>query len=245
MLGDKETNIKIGGDFDPIPMDKYTVQIADVNLKTQFNKFKGVDQELLVYQYVILDEKAMPEGDETTRGRLLWHRMTQNLSSKSWLMKLARAVYGRDLTREELEAFDPEALIGKQIDVMVEQKPSTDGSTIYNNVVSYSKVVTPLEPWAIDNTASVTVERESTPATLPTPIEKTVKLPDLDSDFEDAFAKPKVTKKVKVKEEDEDEEVDDDEIAKIEADLKKAKAKAKAKKTKTKTKVKAHEVIKN
>ena len=240
MLGDKETNIKIGGDFDPIPMDKYTVQVADVNLKTQFNKFKGVDQELLVYQYVILDEKAMPEGEETTRGRLLWHRMTQNLSTKSWLMKLARAVYGRDLTREELEAFDPEAIIGKQIDVMVEQKPSADGSTIYNNVVSYSKNIKPLEEWAIDRTAPVTIERETTPATPPTPPTQPTVAPDLDSggsDFADAFP------------EEEDDEIGDDEVAKIEESLKKAKAKvkkAKFKNTADKTKpVKAHEVIKN
>ena len=58
MLEGKKLNIKIGGDFEPIPMDKYTVQIADVNLKSQFNKFKGVEEEMLNFQYVILDKKS-------------------------------------------------------------------------------------------------------------------------------------------------------------------------------------------
>ena len=215
MLGDKKANIKIGGDFDPIPMDKYTVQIDDVELKEQFNKFKQEDQELLVYRYVILDEKPMPNSEETTRGRFLWHRVTQNLSPKSWLMKLAQAVYGRPLTREEMEAFDPEALIGKQIDVMVEQKPSADGSTIFNNVVSYSKVVKPLEAWFTDQREKTVIEKTSTPATPPTP---QTELPDLDSNFEDAFEESKV-----------EEVLEDDEEVKEEPKAKKSKAKTKNK----------------
>ncbi len=162
MLDGKKANIKIGGDFDPIPMDKYTVQIADVNLVTQFNKFKGEEVEMLNYQYIILDEKPMPDSEETTRGRFLWHRLGQSLGSRSWLLKLAKAVEGRDLTRDEMEKFDPEALVGRQVDVMVEQNPSKDGTAIYNNVVAYSKTLKVLEK--VDFSApKPEIEKESKP----------------------------------------------------------------------------------
>ena len=164
MLEGKKLNIKIGGDFEPIPMDKYTVQIADVNLKSQFNKFKGVEEEMLNFQYVILDKKAMPDSSETTWGRYLWHRMSQALSTKSWLLKLAKAVYGRELTREEMEKFDPEALVGLQVDVMVDQKPNADGTAIYNNIVAYSKNVKQLEPFINGSPAKqVVVEKATVP----------------------------------------------------------------------------------
>ena len=164
MLNGKKIDIKLGGDYDPIPNDKYTVQIADVALKTQFNKWKGEDQELLNYQFTVLDENPMPTEGEDTRGRFLWHRMSQSLSSKSWLLKLVKATYGRDLTREELEAFaaDPECIIGRQVNVMVEQNPSNDGSIIYNNIISYSKCMKELEPW-MEVQSKKTIEKESSP----------------------------------------------------------------------------------
>ena len=187
MLEGKKIEIKVGGEYDPIPMDKYTVQIANVDAVTQFNKFKGVEQEVLNFQYVILDEKPMPEGKETTRGRYLWHRVTPVLSGKSWLMKLAKAVYGRDLTREEQENFDPEDIVCKQVDVMVEQKPSADGSVVYNNIVAYSKTVKELEPDITDQREhKAEVTKESEPAEIPW-LDLGEDSPDLDS----AFAKKK------------------------------------------------------
>ena len=160
---DKKVTIKIGGDFSPIPMDKYTVQIADVNAITQFNQFKGEEQEMLNYQFIVLDDKPMEDG-ESTRGRYLWKRCSMSLNEKSWLGKLAKAAYGRDLTNEELKSFDPEAIVFKQVDVMVNQTPSKDGSAIYNNIVSFGKTVKPLE--AYDNEAlkmSLSINKKSQP----------------------------------------------------------------------------------
>lgn len=144
MLEGKKVNIKLGGDFEPVPMDKYTVQISDVTLVTQFNSFKGVEEEMLNYQFTILDDKPMPEGEETTRGRLLWQRCSLSMGSKSKLGKLAKAALGKDMTKEEMEAFDPESLVGLQVDVMVNQNPSKDGTKVYNNIVEVSKNIKPL-----------------------------------------------------------------------------------------------------
>ena len=175
MLEGKKANIRLGGDFDPVPMDRYTIQIADVNFVNQFSKWKGKEEELLNYQYVILDEKQMPvkEGQEkadTTRGRFLWHRMSQTLGQKSWLLKLVKAAYGRDLTKEEMENFDPEAIVGYQVDVMVEQTPNKEGTTIYNNVVSYAKTLKMLEVMPEDSAVATkknVVENTTTPAEAP------------------------------------------------------------------------------
>jgi len=168
MLGGKKVDVRLGGDFDPIPMDKYTVQIADVNLKSRFNRWKGEEEEILNYQFTVLDEKPMTEEGGTTRGRFLWHGMSPSLGAKSWLLKLAKAVYGRDLTKPEMENFDPEAIIGKQVDVVVEQNPSKDGTAIFNNIVAYSKTLKQLKPdfeWTDeDRKASKEVEKSTEPA---------------------------------------------------------------------------------
>jgi len=173
MMNGQTVKIKVGSDFDPIPMDKYTCQIVDVNLVKQFNQFKGEEQEVLNYQFSVLDNKPMPaktaKGEElTTRGRFLWRRCTPSLSEKSWLLKLAKAAYGRDLTKEEMENFNPENLVNKQVDVMVEQVPSKDATTIYNNIVAFSKTIKPLEAFINTNTDNVAdVEKSTSPVVAP------------------------------------------------------------------------------
>lgn len=152
MLDKTKVNIKVGGDFEALPADKYTAQVSDVSLVTQFNKFKGIEEDMLNFQFTILDEKET-ENEESTRGRLVWQRVSQTLGGRSKLGKLAIAVYGRELTKDEMETFDPEDLIGKQVDIMVVQNPSTDGTTIYNNILNVSKVIKKLKP--LEETAKV------------------------------------------------------------------------------------------
>jgi hypothetical protein len=152
MLGNVKIEIRKGGDFDPLPMDKYTCQIIDVNLISQFNQFKGAEEDVLNYQFQVLDDKSMPEKDgeevATTRGRFLWKRCRPALNNRSWLLKLAKAAYGRDLTKEEIDNFNPEEVVGKQVNVMVEQSESKDGQKIFNNIVAFNKVLKNLEPVA-------------------------------------------------------------------------------------------------
>lgn len=149
MLGQK-IKIPVGGDFEPLPEDKYTALIVDVSLVTQFNTYKGENQELLNYKFAVLDDKPMPEkigaSPASVRGRFLWRRCSKSLNKKSWLYKLASGQLGRDLTQKELEDFDPEGLVGKQVDVMVNQVRSDDGFKIFNNILSFSKTHKLLEP---------------------------------------------------------------------------------------------------
>jgi len=167
---DKKITIKIGGSFDPVPMGVYTVQLVDVNSITQFNSFKGKEEDMLNYQMAILDDNKSEDGS-STRDRYLWKRCSMSLNEKAWLFKIVRAIYGRELNNEELTTFDPESIIGKQVKVMVEQKPDKDGTTIWNNILSFSHVdkeLTPVEftakPSTIEKTSKpIQVEEEADP----------------------------------------------------------------------------------
>ena len=231
MLGERKANIKIGGDFDPIPMDKYTVQIADVNYKTQRNNFKGIEEERLNFQFIVLDDKPVSgdEGAPSTRGRYLWHAVTPSLGQKSWLLKIAKAVYGRDLTKEEMLGFDPESIIGKQVDVVVEQNTGKDGVTVYNNIASYAKNTKPLPTVEAKRQEQETVERATEPA-IPRAELRNTGVASIDDPFLDELEgkeekEPGKETKKEVATEEEDEE--DPEV--LEAKLKIARAKKAAK----------------
>jgi hypothetical protein len=207
MLDGKKVTIKVGGGFAPLAMDKYTLEIVDVSVVSQFNKFKGEEQEMLNYQFQVLDNKEVPETDpvESTRGRFLWKRCSMTINQKSWLGKLVTAAYGRDLTKEEMESFDPEFIIGKQVDCMLDQKPSTDGTMVYNNILSFSKCGKKLTPTNYDPQATK-IEKTSAPI-------KTEETPD---DFIAGL-------------EEEQAKSEEDEIAKQEAELAERKAALKKK----------------
>lgn len=146
MLNGIKPTIRVGGsNFNPISDGAYTLQIVDVTMVSGFNKFKGVDEDKLNYQFAVLDDVKQEDGS-SSRNRYLWKRCSLSMNEKSWLYKLSKAVSGRDLTKEEMEAFDAESLIGKQVKALVSQSPSSDGTTIYNNIMTFSKVDKQLDP---------------------------------------------------------------------------------------------------
>lgn len=216
MLGNVKVEIKKGGDFDPVPMDRYTCQIVDVNLVSQFNQFIGKEEDVLNYQFQILDEKAMPtkDGEEaaSTRGRFLWKRCRLAFNSRSWLAKLAKAAFGRDLTNVEIDAFNPDEIIGKQVDVMVEQTESKDGQKVFNNIISFSKTTKTLEP--IETT-------EEKPANVVVKTTKPIAAPSVDE--AEKFIQTTIDE---TKGEDVEAEPVSDEVADLEAKLAAAKDKA-------------------
>ena len=158
MLNGQKVTIKTGKSFAPLPVDKYTVQIDDVNLVRQFDSFKNEEKDVLNYQFGVLDDKEMPtqqgvdqDGSESTRGRFLWKRCSLSMNEKSWLFKLVTATLGKRLTDEEVAQFSPESLIGLQVDVMVEQVTAKDGSgKIFNSILSFSKTTKKLAGYAIE-----------------------------------------------------------------------------------------------
>lgn len=215
-------DIPSGGDFSPVPMDSYTVQIADVNMISQFNKWRGEEEDVLNFMFIILDDKKMPENEEgkeeSTRGRYLWKRCRISLNDRSWLYKLAKAAMGRTLTKEEIDSFDPEAIVGEQVRVMVEQNESKDGQRVFNNITTFAKAGKKLEPVEYDpNKPKGEVERSSTPATAPKKSTKEV----------DDFVAELEAKKAPAKEEPEADSGEEKSVEQLEKELAAAKAKAK------------------
>lgn len=171
MLDGRKVEISTKEGFSILPADKYTVQIADVNLKTKL-KFKSTEEEeVLEYKFQILDDNEMQEEGETTRGRFLWSSVRPSLNSRSNLGKLVRAVMGRELTKEESDSFDPESIVGSQIDVMVEQRQSQkDATVVYNNIISFNKASKKLDPIPVEKQESQPIQkttRAAIPATAP------------------------------------------------------------------------------
>ena len=189
-------NIKTGGDFDAIPADLYTVLITDVNLVMQ-QKFQSTEEEeVLNFEMTILDNKFMPpkegdKGDVPIMKRKLWKRCRPALNEKSWLGKLVKAAYGRDLTEDEKNSFDPESIIGKQVNVLVEQKESKDGTKMFNNILSFAKCAKALDTWDIvPKSQEAVVEKSSVPVTAPAEDEDP-DLADLKKQIDEAGAKKK------------------------------------------------------
>lgn len=153
MLQGQKVEIPISGNFDPIPVDKYTVQCVDVDLIRQLKYLSSEEEDVLNYKFAILDEKEMEVTDPktgekkmgSTRGRFVWKKCRLALGERAWLRKFANAAAGRTLTKEELAKFDPESLVGQQVDIMVESKDSSDGEKTYTNIISFNKTIKKLK----------------------------------------------------------------------------------------------------
>ena len=141
--------------FTPLPMDKYQVQITDINLVKQANPFKGGEEEdRLNIEITVLDnEKTMEVVNEDgkkeiegVRGRRLWKKIAPSISPSgktskaSWLYKLLCVVEKKELKEEDLTEFSPITLIGQQIIVMVEVAGE------WNNILGFQSAEKDLEP---------------------------------------------------------------------------------------------------
>ena len=149
MMNGQKVEISLGeGNFQPVPAGAYTLQITDVNLKTVFNQFQQKEQDVLNFEFSILDNvtdtiKNDKDEDEivSIRGRKLWKRTSLSFNSKSWLYKLVTAVLG-EMTKDQKEAFQPEDVVDKEVSALVEIQEGT-GKNVgnqYNNIISFSKV---------------------------------------------------------------------------------------------------------
>jgi hypothetical protein len=175
MLGEKKVDIRSGADFIIAPMDKYTVQISDVNPKTVFSKYSGKEEEVFNFEFVILDDKPIldPETGEstgTTRGIRFTQLINPTLGKKAMLLDLAKAVLGREPTDEERDNDSPSRLnpdnwVGKQVIAMVTEKPNSDNTGVFNKATTFSRTVKKLEDWFEDQRRDqVVVESKTQPA---------------------------------------------------------------------------------
>ena len=149
MLNGKFVKITTGGAFATIDEGVYTAEIIDVDLlEDVVTAFSPEGKNMLNFKFAILDDIEIPAKDgmpaSNTRDRFLWHRMTPSLNEKATMSKLVKAALGRLPTPEEANAFNPESLIGKQVQVVVVNNPSKDGTRTFSNIDNYLKAPKPL-----------------------------------------------------------------------------------------------------
>ena len=158
-FGNTPIKINEAGKWDALPEDRYQVQVEDVEMVLSMNSYKGVEEERLKYLFIVLDsEKKLVGADgveQPVRGRKLWARFSKNLSLKdgklattgqiSNLTKFLNAVYGRQLEKAEVEVWEADDVIKKQVCVMVDQKPDDSGN-VWNNILSFSSAKVQMEP---------------------------------------------------------------------------------------------------
>lgn len=157
---DKKIEIQVGGSgrtFYPIPADKYTVQISDVNSVVAKSPYTGEDEVLLNFEFTVLDNKNFDylnddkeQEIESTRGRRLWKRMRPviadgNKGKASWFYKLLVAIERKAETADYFSSIDPNGLIGQQVMVMVNKTPGKDKKE-YNNILDFAPVEKELNP---------------------------------------------------------------------------------------------------
>jgi hypothetical protein len=132
-----------GKQWDPLPEDTFQWEIFDVSpdKDTEFKTNKEID--VWKFELVVLDKDYDFEGDlngtQFARGRRVWPKLKMVCSppngehSPSHLYRLARAVYGRDLTKAECDAIrtNPTPLLHKQIKMGVTVVESKAGK-LYN-----------------------------------------------------------------------------------------------------------------
>ena len=117
---------KKSGDFVPHPITEGTVKgvIVDVTpLKKQQSQYGERDVFRLVYQTEVETEDGGP--------CYIWSRgYTPSLNEKSNFRKDLKKILGRELTKAELDEFDPDVLIGVGVKLIVEHEiGERDGQT--------------------------------------------------------------------------------------------------------------------
>lgn len=117
---------KKSGDFVPHPITEGTVKgvIVDVTpLKKQQSQYGERDVFRLVYQTEVENEDGGP--------CYIWSRgYTPSLNEKSNFRKDLKKILGRELTKAELDEFDPDVLIGVGVKLIVEHEiGERDGQT--------------------------------------------------------------------------------------------------------------------
>ena len=208
------------GDFEPVSEGVYTLQILDVDAVSW--EYKGEKKDGFNFKLAILDDEELPESGASTRGRFLWYRVSDAISKRSNLYKLASAAFGRQLTNEETdpdseECLNPNDLVGKQVMGVVVNNVDNDGRT-WNNIESVSRVKTKLKPIDYKVEEPTVTKTETKPVKKAEPVKSKKEEEEMDDEEldkileeDDAFEDEEEEEEEEEAEEEAEDEDDDDE----------------------------------
>jgi hypothetical protein len=130
-------SINQGKDFEALSEGLHTLILADVvDLGIQETSF-GPKHKI---RFVYLSDEADSEG----RTKYVFEKFTRSLHEKSRLRPRVKELLGRDLSGDELKAFDIETLIGSQRQAIIEHSEDKDGNT-WANVKAFMKGAAPVK----------------------------------------------------------------------------------------------------
>lgn len=111
---------KEGGDYPELPVrTPLLVKVIESNYVTEANPFYGKTNEKTgktderEERDVVKVVMEVVEGDFT--GSRIWSNFTASINEKSKLLPFLQAVHDHELTREELETFDTDDLVGMRV----------------------------------------------------------------------------------------------------------------------------------
>lgn len=156
--------------YDNLPEDTYQVEITDIEHSVGPNKFKddGNEYDWLKFTFTVLTDEEF-EGDhngkQSSRGRrqwlpdVKWSMSPPGDYPASKLYRIASAANGgKVFNKQECNTFDPNTLIGKQLRIVVKEKPGKTQKTdddgnlytpYYNNITDFmntKRLMTPFDP---------------------------------------------------------------------------------------------------
>lgn len=129
-----------GAKFPPVPADTYQVRVVDITEKTNQPVYQkpGETEDKLGFEFVVV------EGGEY-KGRKFWQDVRPIVSSgsegfsPSTLYRIFCAVNGVKLSEDEAKsvgATDINGLVGKQVRLVVQQKPNQRGE-VKNKITDF------------------------------------------------------------------------------------------------------------
>ena len=172
MLNGKVVKISVGGEFTLVDEGVYQAEIIDVNLlENVVTSFSPEGKDMLEYKFVIL-------GGQFS-GVFMTAKMSPSMNEKSTLYKLTKAALGTVPTDKDLLSFNPELLLGEQVQLVVVQnkskKPGDD--RVFANISNYLKVSSKLPAFTGDKKLAVEVSSAT----------KAIEMPKTDAEINDVL----------------------------------------------------------
>lgn len=145
--------------FTPLPEDKYTVELLDINTKEAKGQFAKPGDMNLSFQFVLLEGEA--EDGTSLRGRSVWANFApttlfDNPKAKNWpgkceTWRIIEALSGVEMKEEATKAGLTgevlNALIGEQCVVFTANTVSkTDSTKVFSNIINYKVATKKLKP---------------------------------------------------------------------------------------------------
>ena len=123
----------------PLPEDTYpAVCYALIDIGEQYSQVFEKYTKKVVIGWELIGETVTIDGEE--QPRTFFNTYTASLSTKSLLRKDLVSWRGRDFTVDELKGFNLRNIVGIPCMLQIVHKKNADGSKVYANLASVTKV---------------------------------------------------------------------------------------------------------